>query len=38
LPELGLIEGNQLVVMKPSECFSPSPPIFCSRFATICRD
>ena len=38
LPEFALIEGNQQVVRKRSESFSPSLFIFCSQFAAICRD
>ena len=35
LPELELIEGNQQVVMKRSESFSPSLLTLCSQFAAI---
>ena len=38
LPELALIEGNQLVVMKPDESLSPSLFTFRSHFAAIHHD
>jgi hypothetical protein len=37
LPELAIIEGNQLVATKPDESFSPSLFTLCSRFTTIRR-